>query len=122
MIPPSSIDIRRAPLQRRQEILQQINTITRMERGKLCAPSPGSGARPFHKPQSWRRGRNLTRCVPADEVPALPEAGAGHQRFQEWAEDFVELTVALTRAERTGDAKNNSQKPKANANAKPKRF
>ena len=84
-------------------------------------PSPGPGARPFHKPQSWRRGRNLTRYVPADEVPALPEAWAGHQRFQEWAEDFVELTVALTRAGRAGDAKNNSQKSKANATAKPKR-
>jgi hypothetical protein len=46
---------------------------------------------------------------------------AGHQRFQVLAEEFVELTVALTRAERASDAKKNSRKSKANATAKPKR-
>jgi hypothetical protein len=108
-------------LQRRQEILQEINTITRMERGKLCRQSPGPGASPFHKLQCWHQGKNHTRYVPADEVPALQEALAGHQRFQVLAEEFVELTVALTRAERASDAKKNSRKSKANATAKPKR-
>ena len=60
------------PLQRRREILQEINTITRMERGKLCTQSPGPGAAPFHKLQCWHQGKNHTRYVPADEVPALP--------------------------------------------------
>jgi hypothetical protein len=108
-------------LQRRQEILQEINAITRMERGKLCTQSPGPGARPFHKLQFWHHGKNQTRYVPAHEVAALQEALAGHQRFQELAEEFVELTVALTRAELASDAKKNSRKSRANVTAKPKR-
>jgi hypothetical protein len=109
------------PLQRRQEILKEINTITRMERGKLCTQSPGPGGAPFHKLQCWHQGKNHTRYVPADEVPALQEALAEHQRFQALAEDFVELTVALTRAEQATDAKKNSRKSKSNDTTKPKR-
>jgi hypothetical protein len=107
-------------LHRRQEILQEINSITRMERGKLCTQSPGPGAKAFHKLQCWHQGKNHTRYVPADEVPALQEALAGHQRFQALAQEFVELTVALTRAERASDAKKNSRKSKPNATTKPK--
>jgi len=109
------------PLQRRQEILKEINTITRMERGKLCTQSPGPGAAPFHKLQCWHQGKNHTRYVPADEVPALQEALAEHQRFQALAEEFVELTVALTRAEQATHAKKNSAKSKPNATTKPRR-
>ena len=109
------------PLQRRREILQEINTITRMERGKLCTQSPGPGAAPFHKLQCWHQGKNHTRYVPADEVPALQEALAEHQRFQALAEEFVELTVALTRAEQAQDAKKNSRKSKPNVTTKLKR-
>ena len=108
------------PIQRRQEILQEINTITRMERGKLCTQSTGSGAAPFHKLQCWHQGKNHTRYVPAAELPALQEALAGHQRFQSLAAEFVELTVALTRAEQATQAKKNSAKSKANATRKPK--
>src|SRR5271166_4670201 len=93
------------PQQRRQEILSEINTITRMERGKLCTQSPGPGGQPFHKLQCWHQGKNHTRYVPAAEVPTLQAALADHQRFQTLAEEFVELTVALTRAEAAADIK-----------------
>lgn len=109
------------PLQRRQEILQEINTITRMERGKLCTQSLGPGANPFHKLQCWHQGKNHTRYVPADEVPALQEALAQHQRFQVLAEEFVELTVTMTRAERATQAKKNSARSKPSATTKPRR-
>ena len=36
--------------------------------------------------------------MPADDVPALPQALAGHQRFQALADEFVDLTIARTRA------------------------
>ena len=110
------------PLQRRQEILKEINTITRMERGKLCTQSPGPGAAPFHKLQCWHQGKNHTRYVPAAEVPALQAALAGHERFQTLAQEFVDLTIALTRAEQATEAKKNSAKSKPSATAKPKRF
>ena len=63
------------PEQRRQEILQEINTVTRRERGKLCVQSRGPSHPPFHKLQGWHKGRNQTRSVAAEEVPSGQEAG-----------------------------------------------
>lgn len=105
---------------RRQEILQEMNSITRMERGKLCVQHPKGGSAPFHKLQNWCHGRNQTRYVPAEEVPALQEALAGHERFQRLAREFVELTVAATRREREAGRKKNSRRSKSNATRKPK--
>jgi len=106
--------------QRRQEILQEMNSITCMERGKLCMQSRGPGSPPFHKLQCWHRGRNHTRYVPANEVSALQRALAGHAHFQQLAEEFVDLTVAMTRQQTEGDRKKNSRKSKANVTGKPK--
>ncbi len=106
--------------QRRQQILQEMNSITRMDRGKLCTQSPRSGARPFHKLQCWHEGKNQTRYVPADELASLQEALAGHQRFQQLAEEFVELTVAMTRQQSQAERKKNSRKSRPNATGKPK--
>ena len=105
----------------REHILQEMNSLTRMERGKLCCQSRGPGSPPFYKLQCWQQGRNHTRYVPADEVPALQQALAGHQRFQELAEEFVTLTVAQTRQEAAADRKKNSRRSRPNATAKPKR-
>jgi|SRR5690348_15215082 len=107
--------------QRRQDILQEMNTITRMERGKLCTQSRGPGSPPFHKLQCWHKGKNHTRYVPAHELPVLQEALAGHQRFQQLAEEFVDLTVAMTHQQSPAERKKNSRKSKPNAIAKPKR-
>jgi len=109
---------------RRQEILQEMNSITRMERGKLCVQHPRASAAPFHKLQSWCHGKNQTRYVPAEEIPAIQEALAGHERFQRLAEEFVDLTVAATRrereADREADRKKNSRRSKPSATGKPK--
>jgi hypothetical protein len=107
--------------QRRQDILQEMNTLTRMERGKLCTQSPGPGSAPFHKLQCWHKGKNHTRYVPAHELPALQEALAGRQRFQQLAEEFVDLTVAMTHQESQAERKRNSRKSKPNDTGKPKR-
>jgi len=106
--------------QQREHILEQMNTLTRMERGKLCRQTRGPGTTPFFKLQCWRRGKNLTRYVPAEEVPAVQEALANHQRFQELAEQFVTLTVAQTRQEAVAERKKNSTKSEPSATAKPK--
>ena len=105
---------------RRQEILQEMNSITRMERGKLCVQQPRAGSAPFHKLQSWCHGQNQTRYVPAQEVQAIQEALAGHERFQRLAEEFVDLTVAATRREREADCKKNSRRSKPSGTGKPK--
>jgi hypothetical protein len=106
--------------QRRQAILQEMNAITRMERGKLCAQSHGPTAPPFYKLQCWRKGKNHTRYVPQEEVPALQEALAGHQRFQQLAEEFVDLTVAMTQGEEAAERKKKSRRSKPNATGKPR--
>jgi len=106
--------------QRRDQILQDMNRLTRMEQGKLCAQSRGPGTTPFYKLQAWHHGKNHTRYVPANEVPALQQALANHQRFQELAEEFVALTVAQTRQEAAADRKKNSKRFKTNATTKPK--
>jgi hypothetical protein len=106
--------------QRRQEILQSMNSITRMERGKLCTQSRGPTAPPFHKLQCWYQGKNHTRYVPADEVAALQEALAEHRRFQQLAQEFVDLTVAMTRQQTETERKKNSRKSKPNVTRRPK--
>jgi hypothetical protein len=106
--------------QQREQLLEQMNRLTRMERGKLCRQSRGPGTTPFFKLQCWQRGKNHTRYVPADEVPALQEALANHQRFQALAEAFVTLTVTHTRQEAAADRKRNSTRSRPSATAKPK--
>jgi hypothetical protein len=106
--------------QRRQEILQEMNAITRMERGKLCTQSHGAGAPAFHKLQCWHAGKNHTRYVPAQEVAALQEALAGHEHFQRLAQEFADLTIAKTRQE-SAECKKNSKRFRLNATGKPKR-
>jgi hypothetical protein len=106
--------------QQREQLLEQMNRLTRMERGRLCRQSRGPGTPPFFKLQCWQRGKNHTRYVPADEVPALQEALANHQRFQDLAEAFVTLTVAQTRQEAAADRKKNSRRSRPSATAKPK--
>ena len=105
---------------RREQILQEMNALTRMERGKLCCQSRGPGAAPFYKVQCWQQGRNHTRYVPADEVPALQEALAGHQRFQQLAEEFVALTVGQTRRA-AADSKKNFRRSRPSATTRPRR-
>jgi len=106
--------------QHREQILQEMNTITRMERGKLCCQSRGPAAVPFYKLQAWHQGKNHTRYVPADEVPALQQALAGHQRFAQLAEEFITLTVAQTRQEAVAERKKNSRRSRLSVTSKPK--
>jgi hypothetical protein len=105
---------------RRQQILEQMNAITRMERGKLSIQHPSDASAPFYKLQCWHNGKNQTRYIPAAEVPALQEALAGHQRFQLLAKEFVQLTVAATRQEQEADRKKNSRRSKTSVTGRPK--
>ena len=108
------------PEQRRQDILREINAITRMERGKLCLQSRGPGRPPFHKLQCWRQGRNQTRYVPTEEVSSVQEALAAHARFQQLAQEFVDLTITQTHASDAKRKKNfTKSKPSVARKQKP---
>lgn len=84
----------------KQQILQQIAAIAAMERGKLSAYSfkeRSAHSGPYHKLQSWQGGKNLTRYVRADELPALQAALEGYARYQRLTQQYAELVIAETR-------------------------
>jgi len=84
----------------KQHLLQRIAAIPAMERGKLSAYSfsERSGvAGPYHKLQHWQDGKNHTRYVPAEDLPALQVALAGYAQYQQLTEQYAQLVVAETR-------------------------
>ena len=84
----------------KQQILLQIAAIPAMERGKLSAYSfreRSSHSGPYYKLQSWQGGKNLTRYVPADELPAVQSALEGYARYQQLTQQYAELVMAETR-------------------------
>lgn len=100
-------------IHKRQQILQQMEQIPRMERGSLQSenrPSsrhPKEPCGPYFKHQVWEKGRNLTRRVPADQADALAQAIEGRLEFERLAREFVHTTVELTRAHDSADSKKN---------------
>jgi hypothetical protein len=110
---------------KRQQILQQMELIRRMEHGSLQAekrPSvrhPDQGRGPYYKHQVWENGQNLTRRVPAEQADALAEAIESRKEFERLAEAFVDATVLLTRAQSAPDAKKNATNSRTRSRAKP---
>lgn len=100
---------------KRQQILQAMEQIECMELGSLqsdARPSkrdPACNCGPYFKHQVWEEGQNLTRRIPAAEAPALAEAIAQRKRFEKLADDFIDTTVAMTRAKSPGSKKNESK-------------
>jgi len=87
-----------------QQLLQRIAAIPAMERGKLSAYSfsERSGvAGPYHKLQHWQDGKNHTRYVPAEDLPALQAALAGYAQYQQLTEQYAQLVIAETRRNMT---------------------
>lgn len=74
-------------------LLEQIAAIPAMERGKL---SPHSSGR-HQKLQCWQDGRNHTRHVPADELPAVQDALAGYAQYRQLTEEYAALVIQETR-------------------------
>ena len=95
----------------KQQRLQHIAAIPAMERGKLSTYSSkerSGAAGPYHKLQHWEAGKNKTRYVPADEVPAVQAALAGYGQYQQLTEQYAELVIAETRQNIAGFKKKKS--------------
>jgi hypothetical protein len=95
----------------KRHILQQIAVIPAMERGKLSTYSfkERSGlAGPYHKLQHWQEGKNHTRYVPADELPAVEAALAGYAQYQQLTERYAQLVIAETRQNLAASKKSKS--------------
>src|ERR1039457_5668062 len=105
-------------LHKRQQILQQMEQIQRMERGSLQAetrPSlrhPDQDRGPYYKHQIWEEGQNLTRRIPPAKADALAQAIAGRKDFEKLAEQFIDATVRLTRTEASPGSKKKRPNPR----------
>lgn len=93
-----------------QAILQQIAEIKTMDRGKLSVLREGASG-PFYKIQARENGKNVTRYVPRDQVPATEEAIQGYQKFQDLTEQYAELKIQETRAAIAAGSKKKNPPP-----------
>ena len=112
-------------LHQREQILQQMEQIQRMERGSLQAqtrPSlrhPGQDRGPYFKHQIWEGGQNVTRHIPAQQADALAQAIEGRKEFEKLAEQFIDATVILTRAQTGPASKKKAMKSRRPSKGKP---
>jgi hypothetical protein len=93
-----------------QSILSQIAQIQRLDRGTISIIRQGPQG-PYYNHQCYEQGRNVSRYVPKEQVPLLQEALAGYQQFQTLMEQYVQLMVEKTRAERAAGAKKKTARP-----------
>jgi hypothetical protein len=92
--------------QQREQILQQIQTIDRLRRGTLSEQffikkRRGKTIRqgPYYVLQCYLKGCKCSERIPADQAPQVQADVANYQRFQELAEQFVQITEQITRLE-----------------------
>lgn len=91
-----------------ESLLQDIAQIQRIDRGSVSVIRQGpEGA--YYNHQCYENGRNVSRYVPGEQVGDLKEAIEGYRRFQQWVEQYVELMVEKTRAERQAGSKKKSR-------------
>jgi len=103
-------------------LLEQIAAISAMERGKLSEYSfreRSDTSGPYHKLQRWQDGRNHTRHVSADELPAVQTALAGYAQFRQLTGQYADLIIEETRQNIAGSKKNQSR-PKSSSPRKKK--
>ena len=87
-----------------------------MERGKLSTLRETSAGTAF-KLQAWENGKNVSRYVPPDQVPAVQEAIDGYERFQALTEQYAQLKIQETRAAIAAGSK---KKPRRQRSSSPK--
>lgn len=87
-----------------ESLLQAISQIKQMERGSVGVIRQGPQG-PYHNHQCYEKGKNVSRYVPAAQLADLKAAIAGHQQFEQLSEQYVQLVVEKTRAERHANSK-----------------
>jgi hypothetical protein len=99
-------------LEARQALLDQMAQINTMAQGTLSEQfvtrtRKGRKVRlgPYYKLQLWHQGQNRTRYIHPDQVPALREALANHEHFEDLCQKFIALTIAATEAAQPSQGK-----------------
>ena len=93
-----------------ESILQALAQIQRLDRGSVSVLRQGPNG-PYYNHQCYENGRNVSRYVPADQVAELQAALADYQRFQQLVQQYVELLVQQTRAQRQAGSKKKTLRP-----------
>jgi len=93
-----------------ESILQELAQIQSLDRGTVSVIRQGP-AGPYYNHQCYEDGRNVSRYVPAEQVPELQSALANYQRFQELIQHYVQLKVEETRAQRQAGSKKKTLPP-----------
>jgi hypothetical protein len=86
------------------QLLRQIAQIQHMEPGKLCVIGQGPNG-PYYNLQCRQKGKTLSLYVPGDQAPLVTEHTANYRQFQALVEQYAQLIVDRTRAERAAGAK-----------------
>ena len=77
-----------------ESLLAQLAQIQRMDRGSVSLLRHGPSG-PYYNHQCYENGRNVSRYVPAEQVPELQAALADYHRFQQLVRQYVDLLVEL---------------------------
>jgi len=94
------------------QILQHIAHIQSMERGKLSVIKE-SASGPFYKLQARENGKNVTRYVPREQVPAVRQAIEGYKQFQALTEQYAQEVIIQTRTAIAAGSKKKSSPRKS---------
>jgi hypothetical protein len=92
---------------KKTHLLEQIAAIPAMERGKLSLHSSGR----HQKLQCWQGGKNHTRHVSADELPAVESALAGYAQYRQLTEEYADLVIQETRQSIAAAKKKSPSRP-----------
>ena len=93
-----------------QSVLYDIAQIQHMERGTLNVIRQGP-AGPYYNHQCYEEGKNVSRYVPSEQVSQIKEAIEGYHRFQQLTQQYAQLVVEKTRAEREAGSKKKDPPP-----------
>jgi hypothetical protein len=116
-------------LQKRQILLQELQTIDRLRRGSLskqffkAAPGHSGQRGPYFVLQGFFHGKKFSQRIPTEQAAQVQEQVDNYRRFQVLAEEYVTLSDEITRLEGQGaGGKKNSSRKKSRRNnsSKPK--
>ena len=103
-----------------QSLLQQAAQIRQLERGKLSIIRQGPDG-PYYNHQCRHDGKNVSRYIPREQVPAVQEAIEGYQKFTGLIDQYVEQIVEQTRSQISSDAKKKlTSRPRSSSPKPPK--
>ena len=91
-----------------QAILEELAQIQHLDRGTLSVIRQGPEG-PYYNHQCYENGKNVTRYVPREQVADLQQAMENFRRFQQLTEQYAQLLVEKTRAERKTGVKKKTQ-------------